>query len=71
MFVVILLSLVKLLIVQNLRFANFIKFSALEQKLRLFIGIGGHLGSHIRFINLHMPEDITMYLIELLIYDNI
>ena len=71
MFEVILLLLVKLLIVENLHFANFIKLSALEQKVRPFIGIGGHLGSHRRFINLHMPEDITMYLIELLIYENI
>ena len=64
--------LVELIILENLYFAiNFIKLSALEQKLWPFLDFGGHLGSHLGFTHLGMPGVILMYLVELLIWENI
>ena len=72
--------LVELLILENLHFAtNFIKLSAIEQKLWLSIGfdgslgscIGSHFGGHLGFTHLDMTEVILMYLDELLILENL
>ena len=58
---VILMYLVELLILKNLYFAtNFIQLSALEQKLWPFTYIDDHLGSHLGFTYLDMPEVILI-----------
>ena len=63
---------VELLISGNLYFAtNFIKLSAQEQNLCPFIGFDSHLGGHLGFDHLFMSEAILMYLVELLIYENL
>ena len=72
----ILMCFIKLLIYENLHFAtNFIKLSALEQKLWPSIDfdvcLGGHFGGHLGFTHLAIPEVIFMYLIELLIHENL
>ena len=70
------MHLIELLKHENLYFAtNFVRLSALKQKLCSFIDfggcLGGHLGGHLGFTNLDMPEVILMCLIGLLIYENL
>ena len=63
---------VELLILENLYFATgFNKLSALGQKLQQIIYFGSHLGGHLGFTNLDMPEVILMCLVDLLIYVNL
>ena len=66
------MCLVELLILENLYFdSDFNKLSALGQKLQAFKYFGSHLGSHLGFTHLDMPEVILMCLVELLIYVNL
>ena len=48
---------------------SFLMLIEIEQKT--FIDFGSHLGSHLEFAYLHMPEVILMYLFELLRYENL
>ena len=66
------MCLVELLILENLYFdSDFDKLAALGQKLQPFTYFGGHLGGHLGFTHLDIPEVILMYLVELLIYVNL
>ena len=59
----------ELLILEKLCFATaFLTLTAIEQKLQPFINFGGHLGGHLEFTYLAMPEVILMHLFEMLIY---
>ena len=61
----------ELLILENICFATAFTLVAIEQKLQPFINFGNHLGSHLEFQYLHIPEVILMYLCELLRYENL
>ena len=66
------MCLVELLILENLYFATgFNKLSALGQKLQPITYFGSHLGSHLGFTDLDIPEVILMCLVDLLIYVNL
>ena len=72
----ILVCLVELHICENLYFAtNFIKLSALEQKIWTFIDFGSHLGchigSHLGFSYLDTMDVILLHIFDLLILKNL
>ena len=60
------------LILENLHFAtDFNKLCAQEQKLYPFNDFSSHLGGHLGFTHLDMLGVLLLYLVELLIYENL